>query len=76
MSAALTTLYSVSDLTRRVDELGAEISRAYDDSGFIAVVVMNGGLFFAADLLRRVTVPVQETPSPPAPICITPPRAN
>ena len=59
MPATLTTLYPVSELIRRVDELGEEISRAYDESGFIAVVVMNGGLFFAADLLRRITVPVQ-----------------
>ena len=51
-------LYPASELIRRVDELGAEISRAYDGTGFTAVVIMNGGLFFASDLLRRVTVPV------------------
>ena len=58
MSVTLVPLYPAAELKRRVAELAAEISRVYADTGFVAVVVMNGGLFFASDLLRLVTVPV------------------
>ena len=58
MSVTLVPLYPAAELERRVAELAAEISRVYADTGFVAVVVMNGGLFFASDLLRLITVPV------------------
>jgi len=58
MSVTLTPLYDVLALRKRIDELGAEISRAYAGSELTAIVVMNGGLFFAADLLRRIDVPL------------------
>ncbi|MDD6338204.1 MAG: phosphoribosyltransferase family protein [Lentisphaeria bacterium] len=58
MSVTLVPLYPEAELKRRIAELAAEIGRVYADTGFIAVVVMNGGLFFASDLLRQVTVPV------------------
>jgi hypoxanthine phosphoribosyltransferase len=58
MSVTLVPLYPEAELQRRVAELAVEISRVYADTGFVAVVVMNGGLFFASDLLRQVTVPV------------------
>ncbi|MBR5680029.1 MAG: hypoxanthine phosphoribosyltransferase [Clostridia bacterium] len=58
MSVTLVPLYPEAELKRRVAELAAEISRVYADTGFVAIVVMNGGLFFASDLLRHVTVPV------------------
>ena len=58
MPLTLVPLYPAAELQRRVAELAAEISRVYADTGFVAVVVMNGGLFFASDLLRHVTVPV------------------
>ena len=58
MSITLVPLYPEAELKRRVAELSAEISRVYADTGFVAIVVMNGGLFFASDLLRLVTVPV------------------
>ena len=58
MSVTLVPLYPEAELQRRVAELAVEISRVYADTGFVAVVVMNGGLFFAADLLRRLDLPV------------------
>ena len=58
MSVTLVPLYPEAELQRRVAELAVEISRVYADTGFVAVVVMNGGLFFASDLLRHVTAPV------------------
>jgi hypoxanthine phosphoribosyltransferase len=51
-------LISEEAITRRVAELAETVSRAYDGRPLTAVVVLKGGLFFAADLLRRLTVPV------------------
>ena len=58
MSVSLIPLYDIDALHRRVSELAAEISRAYAGSELTAIVIMNGGLFFAADLLRQIDVPV------------------
>ena len=58
MSVSLTPLYDAATLRGRGDELAAEISRAYAGSELTAIVIMNGGLFFAADLLRQIEVPV------------------
>ena len=58
MSVSLTPLYDAATLRGRVDELAAEISRAYAGLEITAVIIMNGGVFFAADLLRRIDVPI------------------
>ena len=58
MSVSLNPLYDIEVLRRRVAELAAEISRAYAGNELTAIVIMNGGLFFAADLLRQIDVPV------------------
>jgi len=58
MLVPLIPLYDEATLHHRVDELAADISRKYAGLELTAVVVMNGGLFFAADLLRRIEVPV------------------
>ena len=58
MSVSLNPLYDIDVLHRRVTELAAEISRAYAGNELTAIVIMNGGLFFAADLLRQIDVPV------------------
>ena len=59
MSVTLTPLYEASALRRRIDELAAESARTYAGLELTAVIVMNGGVFFAADLLRRIEVPVR-----------------
>ena len=58
MSVTLTPLFDASVLRGRVAELAAEISRAYAGLELTAVIIMNGGVFFAADLLRQIAVPV------------------
>ena len=58
MSVSLKPLYDADVLHRRIAELAADISRAYAGNELTAIVVMNGGLFFAADLLRQIDVPV------------------
>ena len=43
-------------LQRRVRELGAEISRDYEDRDLLLVCVLKGAVFFLADLMRQLTV--------------------
>jgi hypoxanthine phosphoribosyltransferase len=49
-------LVSEEDLQRRVAELGAEISRDYEDRTPLLVAILKGAVPFLADLMRRLTV--------------------
>ena len=46
------------ELARRVDDLGAQISRDYEGKELLLVGVLKGAVFFMADLARRIEVPV------------------
>jgi hypoxanthine phosphoribosyltransferase len=47
-------------LKKRLAELGAEISERYAAADSLTVIsIINGALVFSADLIRRITVPVQ-----------------
>ena len=58
MSVTLTPLYDTEAISRRVCELAADISRTYAGQELVAIIVMNGGIFFGADLLRGIKLPV------------------
>ncbi len=47
-------LFSETVIARRIDELAADITRDYAGRDPMVVPVLKGGLFFAADLLRRL----------------------
>lgn len=47
-------LISTEDVSKRINELGSEISRYYSGRQFTAIVVLKGSFIFAADLLRAV----------------------
>ena len=49
-------LIESGDLSRRVEELGAEISVDYDGRDLILVCVLKGAVLFVADLMRALTV--------------------
>lgn len=52
-------LISAPDIERRVRELGAEISRDYQDAGQVHLVcVLKGAFLFMADLVRAIDVPI------------------
>jgi len=51
-------LISSARIQERVRELGAAISRDYAGRDLLMVGVLRGVLFFMADLLRAVTIPV------------------
>lgn len=59
MSVTLTPLYDAQAISRRVSEIAADINRTYAGLELTAVIIMNGGIFFAADLLRQIEVPVR-----------------
>jgi hypoxanthine phosphoribosyltransferase len=53
------TLVEADALARRVDELGAEISRDYEGRDLLLVCVLKGAVLFLSDLMRRLTVPCE-----------------
>ena len=53
------TLVSSEDLQRRIAELGAEISRDYEDRDLFMVGVLKGAVLFLADLMRNLTIPCE-----------------
>ena len=57
MSAKQRSSYSAKRISARIEELGKQISRAYRGRRVHAVVTMDRGYVFAADLLRNVVSP-------------------
>jgi hypoxanthine phosphoribosyltransferase len=52
-------LVAQEDLQRRVQELGAEISRDYEGKDLFLVGVLKGAVFFLSDLMRAIEVPCE-----------------
>ncbi len=52
-------LIDEATLQRRIAELGAEISRDYQDRDLILICILRGGMVFLVDLMRRITIPHQ-----------------
>lgn len=52
-------LVSAEELTRRVAELGAEVSRDYEGRDLVLIGILKGAVPFIADLMRRLTVPCE-----------------
>jgi hypoxanthine phosphoribosyltransferase len=55
----LRVLYPRERIEAEVSRLGKEISAAYAGKELLVVVVLKGALFFAADLMRALRVPVE-----------------
>lgn len=55
----LETLISEQDIQRRIEELGAQISKDYEGKEIIMLCVLKGGVMFMTDLAKRVTVPMK-----------------
>lgn len=53
------TLYHEQTILSRLDALAARITEDYLGRDLTVVAVLNGSLIFAADLLRRVPLPLQ-----------------
>lgn len=52
-------LVSKYRISRRLTKLGAEISETYGKQEITVVAIINGAIFFTADLLRHVTSPIR-----------------
>lgn len=52
------TLFSETEIRERIRILASELTLFYKGKDLTAVVLMNGGMFFAADLLRRIDLPL------------------
>ncbi len=46
-------------IARRVGELGAQISEDYQGQGLLVVAILRGSLFFVADLIRAIDLPLE-----------------
>ncbi len=54
MSERLVTMFSAEQIADRVSQLGAQISKEYQDRHVVLVVVLKGSFIFAADLARAI----------------------
>jgi len=59
MSERISVMISAEDIARRVHELGAQITRDYQDKSLVLVCVLKGSFVFAADLARAIDLPLR-----------------
>src|SRR5687767_15227035 len=53
------TLFHEQTILQRLDQLAAAITRDYEGKDLTVVAVLNGSVFFMADLLRRIQLPLR-----------------
>jgi len=53
------TLFHEQTILSRLDELAAQITEDYRGKELTVIAVLNGSLIFAADLLRRIPLPLK-----------------
>ncbi|MGI8604903.1 MAG: hypoxanthine phosphoribosyltransferase [Verrucomicrobiales bacterium] len=54
-------LFHETTILSRLDAMGREITRDYQGKNLTVVLILHGSLFFVADLLRRVNLPLRVT---------------
>ena len=52
-------LFQEETILQRIDALAREVTEAYRGKELVVIAVMNGSLIFAADLMRRIPLPLQ-----------------
>lgn len=57
--ANVVTLLQAEEIAKRVRELGAEITRDYQDRRLVLVCVLKGSFLFTADLCRSIDLPLR-----------------
>lgn len=58
MAENVRVMLSEEDVTKRIRELGAEISKDYEGEELVVVGILKGAAFFSTELAKRITVPV------------------
>src|SRR5215469_394950 len=59
MSEHMVTMLSSGQIAERVKELGAQITKDYQDKSLVIVCVLKGSFVFAADLARHIQLPLR-----------------
>ena len=58
MAETVKEMLSEEELTKRIQELGDQISKDYEGESVFLVCILKGAAFFACELAKRITVPV------------------
>ena len=59
MSDKITEMFSEEQVNEKIRELGKKISEEYAGREITLVCILKGASFFACELAKRITVPVQ-----------------
>ncbi|HOQ73585.1 MAG TPA: hypoxanthine phosphoribosyltransferase [Limnochordia bacterium] len=59
MRLQLKVLISAEDIARRVQELGREITAAYQGRSLMIIGILKGAVVFMSDLIRQISVPLE-----------------
>ncbi|MDB4993303.1 MAG: hpt [Myxococcaceae bacterium] len=59
MTERIVTMISAESIASRVRELGAQITKDYENRALVLVVVLKGSFVFAADLARAIDIPMR-----------------
>src|SRR5258708_6582960 len=59
MSERIVTMLSADPIAARVRELGAQITREYQNGALVLVCVLKGSFVFASDLARAIDLPLR-----------------
>jgi len=59
MSERIVTMLSREEISKRVSELGATITKEYADKSLVLICVLKGSFVFAADLARAIDLPLR-----------------
>ena len=58
MSETVRVMIPEEDVTKRIEEMGRQISEDYAGKQVNLICILNGGVFFACELAKQITVPV------------------
>ena len=59
MSERIVTMLPREEIQKRVNELGAQITKDYKDGTLVLICVLKGSFVFAADLMRAIDLPLR-----------------
>ncbi len=59
MADKINVMFTEEQITDRIKELGAQISKEYEGKELTLICILKGASVFACELAKRITVPVQ-----------------
>ena len=59
MADKINVMFTEEQITNRIKELGAQISKEYEGKEVTLICILKGASVFACELAKRITVPVQ-----------------